>query len=155
MSFDRLTACLTRIDAEYKAPELAQTSKKHSFSESAERVLFVYLALAMLDRCIPVAPPRLFPRQKQSEVHTMHDRKSLYSRNKRNSRAILCPDAFEQDHPLTPEQFSSEEEFRFWKMWSDENYHGWELADHMLLTRPLYRKLLFPILRRRRSRSPN
>lgn len=81
----------------------------------------------------------------------MHDRKSLYSRNKRNSRAILCPDAFEQDHPLTPEQFSSEEEFRFWKMWSDENYHGWELADHMLLTRPLYRKLLFPILRRRRS----
>ena len=56
MSFDRLTACLTRIDAEYKAPELAQTSKKHSFSESAERVLFVYLALAMLDRCIPVAP---------------------------------------------------------------------------------------------------
>lgn len=61
----------------------------------------------------------------------MHDRKSLYSRNKRNSRAILCPDAFEQDHPLTPEQFSSEEEFRFWKMWSDENYHGWELADHI------------------------
>ena len=56
MSFDRLTVCLTRIDAEYKAPELAQTSKKHSFSESAERVLFVYLALAMLDRCIPVAP---------------------------------------------------------------------------------------------------
>ena len=79
---------------------------------------------------IPVAP-RLFPRQKQSEVHTMHDRKSLYSRNKRNSRAILCPDAFEQDHPLTPEQFSSEEEFRFWKMWSDENYHVWELADHI------------------------
>ena len=70
MSFDRLTACLTRIDAEYKAPELAQTSKKHSFSEFAERVLFVYLALAMLDRCIPVAP-RLFPRQKQSEVHTI------------------------------------------------------------------------------------
>ena len=35
----------------------------------------------------------------------MHDRKSLYSRNKRNSRAILCPDAFEQDHPLMPEQF--------------------------------------------------
>lgn len=130
MSFDRLTACLTRIDAEYKAPELAQTSKKHSFSESAERVLFVYLALAMLDRCIPVAP-RLFPRQKQSEVHTMHDRKSLYSRNKRNSRAILCPDAFEQDHPLTPEQFSSEEEFRFWKTWSDEDYHDWELADHI------------------------
>ena len=85
----------------------------------------------------------------------MHDRKSLYSRNKRNSRAILCPDAFEQDHPLTPEQFSSEEEFRFWKMWSDENYHGWEPADHMLLSRPLYRKLLFPILRRRRSHSPN
>ena len=130
MSFDRLTACLTRIDAEYKAPELAQTSKKHSFSEFAERVLFVYLALAMLDRCIPVAP-RLFPRQKQSEVHTMHDRKSLYSRNKRNSRAILCPDAFEQDHPLTPEQFSSEEEFRFWKTWSDEDYHNWELADHI------------------------
>ena len=59
------------------------------------------------------------------------------------------------EHPLTPEQFSSEEEFRFWKMWSDENYHDWELADHMLLTRPLYRKLLFPILRRRRSHSPN
>ncbi len=75
--------------------------------------------------------PRLFPRQKQSEVHTMHNRKSLYSRNKRNSRAILCPDVFEQDHPLTPEQFSSEEEFRFWKTWSDEDYHSWELADHI------------------------
>lgn len=62
----------------------------------------------------------------------MHDRKSLYSRNKRNSRAILCPDAFEQDHPLTPEQFSSEEEFRFWKTWSDEDYHNWELADHTI-----------------------
>ena len=61
----------------------------------------------------------------------MHSRKSLYSRNKRNSRAILCPDAFEQDHPLTPEQFSSEEEFHFWKMWSDEDYHNWELADHI------------------------
>ena len=61
----------------------------------------------------------------------MHDRKSLYSRNKRNSRAILCPDAFEQDHPLTPEQVSSEEEFRFWKTWSDEDYHDWELADHI------------------------
>ena len=61
----------------------------------------------------------------------MHDRKSLYSRNKRNSRAILCPDAFEQDHPLTPEQFSSEEEFQFWKTWSDEDYHDWELADHI------------------------
>ena len=61
----------------------------------------------------------------------MHDRKSLYSQNKRNSRAILCPDAFEQDHPLTPEQFSSEEEFQFWKTWSDEDYHNWELADHI------------------------
>ena len=61
----------------------------------------------------------------------MHNRKSLYSRNKRNSRAILCPDVFEQDHPLTPEQFSSEEEFRFWKTWSDEDYHNWELADHI------------------------
>ena len=61
----------------------------------------------------------------------MHNRKSLYSRNKRNSRAIIYPDAFEQDHPLTPEQFSSEEEFRFWKTWSDEDYHGWELADHI------------------------
>ena len=61
----------------------------------------------------------------------MHNKKSLYSRNKRNSRAILCPDAFEKDHPLTPEQFSSEEEFRFWKTWSDEDYHDWELADHI------------------------
>lgn len=61
----------------------------------------------------------------------MHNRKSLYSRNKRYSRAIICPDAFEQDHPLTPEQFSSEEEFRFWKTWSDEDYHSWELADHV------------------------
>ena len=60
----------------------------------------------------------------------MHNRKSLYSRNKRNSRAIICPDVFEQDHPLTPEQFSSEEEFKFWKAWSDEDYHDWELADH-------------------------
>ena len=60
MSFDRLTACLTRIDAEYKAPELAQTSKKHSFSESAERVLFVYLALAMLAEMEGFEPPRRF-----------------------------------------------------------------------------------------------
>lgn len=71
----------------------------------------------------------------------MHNKKSLYSRNKRNSRAIIYPDAFEQDHPLTPEQFSSEEEFRFWKMWSDENYHGWELADHIYSDHGMYLRL--------------
>ena len=112
-----------------------------------ERVLLVYLALAMLDRCIPVAPPIVSP---PKTIGGTYNAKTM-----RLAPGVVqatgIPDAFEQDHPLTPEQFSSEEEFRFWKMWSDENYHGWELADHMLLTRPLYRKLLFPILRRRRS----
>lgn len=60
----------------------------------------------------------------------MHDRKSVYARNKKNSSAIICPDAFEQDNPLTAEQFASEEEFRYWKTWSDEDYHRRELGDH-------------------------
>ena len=32
---------------------------------------------------------------------------------------------------LTCEDFSSPEEFRSWKKWSDEHYHQWENADHL------------------------
>ena len=51
------------------------------------------------------------------------DRKSLYARNKLNPDAIVCPDNNTGEFLITKEQFTSEAEFRFWKEWSDNDYH--------------------------------
>lgn len=51
------------------------------------------------------------------------DRKSLYARNKLNPGAIVCSDNMTGEYLITKEYFSSEAEFRFWKEWSDNDYH--------------------------------
>ena len=51
------------------------------------------------------------------------DRKSLYARNKLNPDAIVYPDINAREYLITKEDFSSETEFRYWKEWSDSDYH--------------------------------
>lgn len=51
------------------------------------------------------------------------DRNSLYARNKLNPDAIVCPDNMKGEYLITKEFFASEAEFRFWKEWSDNDYH--------------------------------
>lgn len=53
----------------------------------------------------------------------MFNRLSNYSRNKQEQNAIVYCDAFGNVINLTADDFGSEEEFRNWKSWSDENYH--------------------------------
>lgn len=51
------------------------------------------------------------------------NRKNVYALNKKNPKAIVCPDAINGAQLLTRSDFSSEEEFLFWKEWSDQDYH--------------------------------
>ena len=53
----------------------------------------------------------------------MFNRKSSYALNKKDPNAIVYIDANDVIIRLTCEDFSSEEEFLKWKMWSDESYH--------------------------------
>lgn len=53
----------------------------------------------------------------------MFNPQSNYSRNKQEHNAIVYCDAFGDVMHLTAADFGSEEEFRKWKSWSDENYH--------------------------------
>ena len=52
----------------------------------------------------------------------MFDRKSIYALNKKDPDAIVCPDTKGNLHRLTRADFDSEEEFKFWKTWSDQDY---------------------------------
>lgn len=52
----------------------------------------------------------------------MYNRKSVYTLNKEHPEAIVYPDALGKEVMLTSEQFASEEEFVFWKSWSDSDY---------------------------------
>ena len=61
----------------------------------------------------------------------MYRKKSDYSLNKTDQDAIVYMDAEGQVVRLTREDFDSEEEFRFWKAWSDEDYHETEKKQHV------------------------
>ena len=52
----------------------------------------------------------------------MFDCKSIYALNKKDSEAIVCPDVTGKPHRLTRTDFDSEEDFLFWKNWSDKEY---------------------------------
>ena len=52
----------------------------------------------------------------------MYSRKSIYTLNKEHPEAIVYPDVMGEKVVLTSEQFASEEEFAFWKNWSDGDY---------------------------------
>ena len=58
----------------------------------------------------------------------MFDTKSDYALNKLDKDAIVCPSATGVHIRLTREDFSSEEEFLYWKELSDSDYHKRELA---------------------------
>ena len=61
----------------------------------------------------------------------MFRKKSDYSLNKTDQDAIVYMDAEGQVVRLTRDDFDSEEEFRFWKTWSDEDYHITEKKQHV------------------------
>lgn len=56
---------------------------------------------------------------------------SIYAMNKADKDAIVYTDAYGNIIRLTKEDFGSEEEFRKWKDFSDEDYHTQEKADHI------------------------
>lgn len=58
----------------------------------------------------------------------MFHRKSDYALNKKNPDAIVCKSVTDIHIRLTRADFSSEEEFLKWKVWSDEDYHATEKA---------------------------
>lgn len=61
----------------------------------------------------------------------MHDKKSIYSLNKKDPDAIVYRDANRQITRLTREDFDTEADFLKWKCWSDENYHEEEKENHV------------------------
>ena len=58
----------------------------------------------------------------------MFDKKSVYALNKMDKSTIVCPSVTGEDIRLSLEDFDNEEEFAFWKAWSDTNYHEAELT---------------------------
>ena len=56
----------------------------------------------------------------------MFDTRSVYALNKLDKDAIVYPSVTGEDIRLTREDFSSEEEFLYWKKKSDANYHKTE-----------------------------
>ncbi len=61
----------------------------------------------------------------------MFDRKSSYALNKKDPDAIVYTDADGHRIRLTREDFDTEADFLKWKAWSDEDYHGEEVGDHV------------------------
>lgn len=52
----------------------------------------------------------------------MYNKKSDYALNKKNKDAIVSRNAAGKYIKLTKEEFASEEEFKKWKEWSDDEY---------------------------------
>ncbi len=67
----------------------------------------------------------------------MFDPKSDYALNKLDPDAIVYMDATGTLIRITLEDFSSPEEFQWWKAWSDESYHQIENADIIFSKRTL------------------
>lgn len=59
----------------------------------------------------------------------MFNTNSDYVINKLDTDAIVCRSVTGQLLRITREDFSSDEEFEKWKLWSDTNYHETELRD--------------------------
>ena len=59
----------------------------------------------------------------------MFNRKSIYALNKIDPNAIVCPDAGGNLIHLTRDDFASEEEFLYWKTWSDNDFHTEDKRD--------------------------
>ena len=57
----------------------------------------------------------------------MFNTHSDFALNKINKAAIVCPSVTGTPICLTREDFASEEEFIYWKSWSDDDYHKREI----------------------------
>ena len=58
----------------------------------------------------------------------MFDKHCDYALNRLDQEAIVCQSVTGDPIRLTPDQFSSVEEFERWKAWSDADYHKIQLA---------------------------
>ena len=58
----------------------------------------------------------------------MFDKHCDYALNRLDKDAIVCQSITGNPIRLTPDQFSSVEEFEHWKAWSDDDYHKIQLA---------------------------
>ena len=52
----------------------------------------------------------------------MYNKKSDYALNKKDKKAIVSRNAAGEYIKLTKDEFASEEEFAYWKEWSDNDY---------------------------------
>lgn len=70
----------------------------------------------------------------------MFDNDNLYVLNKKDRNALIYRDSMGNISRLTRNMFDSDEEFEYWKKWSDEDYHDEEKEDRILLA---YQKGVF------------
>lgn len=59
----------------------------------------------------------------------MFNRKSIYALNKKDPNALVYTDADGNLIRLTRDDFASEEEFLYWKTWSDNDFHTEDKRD--------------------------
>ena len=58
----------------------------------------------------------------------MFDKRCDYALNRLDKESIVCQSVIDTPIRLTREDFSSDEEFEYWKTWSDDDYHKIQLA---------------------------
>ena len=68
----------------------------------------------------------------------MFDNDNLYVLNKKDRNALVYRDSMGTISRLTRDMFSSDEEFEYWKKWSDEDYHNEEKERHIFADNTLY-----------------
>ena len=68
----------------------------------------------------------------------MFDSNNLYVLNKKDRNALVYRDSMGTISRLTRDMFSSDEEFEYWKKWSDEDYHDEEKERHIFADNTLY-----------------
>lgn len=68
----------------------------------------------------------------------MFDSSNLYVLNKKDRNALVYRDSMGTISRLTRDMFSSDEEFEYWKKWSDEDYHNEEKERHVFADNTLY-----------------
>lgn len=68
----------------------------------------------------------------------MFDNNNLYVLNKKDRNALVYRDSMGTISRLARDMFSSDEEFEYWKKWSDEDYHNEEKERHVFADNTLY-----------------
>ncbi len=68
----------------------------------------------------------------------MFDNNNLYVLNKKDRNALVYRDSMGTISRLTRDMFSSDEEFEYWKKWSDEDYYDEEKERHIFADNTLY-----------------